>query len=112
MKVLFDPQIVSYEELFECFFENHDPTHGCRHGGDMGNHYRSAVFTTSEEQYVTAPDYATKYGALGRRGLLTANDRNRAGARNLFGRGVPPAVLDGESSGILRCRRNRRELSD
>ena len=48
--VVFDPAIVSYEELLTVFWENHDPTQGMRQGNDVGTQYRSAIYTCSEEQ--------------------------------------------------------------
>ncbi len=45
VRVVFDPQVVSYEQLLRLFWENHDPTQGMRQGGDVGTQYRSAVYT-------------------------------------------------------------------
>jgi len=52
--VVFDPRRVSYAELLQIFWESHDPTQGNRQGNDIGTQYRSAVFTTSEEQSAAA----------------------------------------------------------
>ena len=48
--VVFDPSIVSYAELVSLFFESHDPTQGYRQGNDVGTQYRSAIYTTTDEQ--------------------------------------------------------------
>jgi len=48
--VVYDPAKVSYEDLLQVFFETHDPTQGMRQGNDMGTQYRSAIYTTSDEQ--------------------------------------------------------------
>ena len=48
--VVFDPQRVTYTDLLRVFWENHDPTQGMRQGNDIGTQYRSAVYTTSDEQ--------------------------------------------------------------
>ncbi|MCF6369222.1 peptide-methionine (S)-S-oxide reductase MsrA [Rhizobium halophilum] len=54
VKVVFDPAVVSYRELLRIFFEEHDPTQGMRQGNDIGTTYRSAIYTTREEQAVEA----------------------------------------------------------
>ena len=43
--VVFDPAIVSYEELLRVFWEAHDPTQGMRQGNDVGTQYRSVIYT-------------------------------------------------------------------
>lgn len=50
VRVVYDPEKVSYEDLLKVFWENHDPTQGMRQGNDRGTQYRSVIFTTSPEQ--------------------------------------------------------------
>jgi peptide-methionine (S)-S-oxide reductase len=52
--VVFDPAIVSYEQLLKVFWEGHDPTQGMRQGNDVGTQYRSAVYTYGPEQAAAA----------------------------------------------------------
>ncbi|MFQ3215029.1 MAG: peptide-methionine (S)-S-oxide reductase [Marivirga sp.] len=49
-KIAFDPQVISYQELLEVFWQVHDPTTLNRQGADVGTHYRSIILTHSKEQ--------------------------------------------------------------
>lgn len=50
VQLAFDDERVSYSELLDLFFEIHDPTTLNRQGPDVGNQYRSVIFTHSEDQ--------------------------------------------------------------
>jgi peptide-methionine (S)-S-oxide reductase len=50
VQVEFDPQQISYEQLLDVFWQNHDPTTLNRQGPDFGSQYRSAVFYHDEGQ--------------------------------------------------------------
>jgi peptide-methionine (S)-S-oxide reductase len=54
VEVEYDPSQVSYEELLNVFWENHDPTQMNRQGPDIGAQYRSAIFFHTPEQEVAA----------------------------------------------------------
>jgi peptide-methionine (S)-S-oxide reductase len=58
--VEFDPKKVSYDKLLEIFFATHDPTTKDRQGPDVGDQYRSAVFTFSPAQETAARAAATR----------------------------------------------------
>ena len=50
VRVVYDPQVISFEELLRTFWEGHDPTQGMQQGNDRGTQYRSGIYTFSEEQ--------------------------------------------------------------
>ena len=54
VEVEFDPERVSYDELVERFWKLHNPTQVNRQGWDIGDQYRSAIFTHGEEQLQVA----------------------------------------------------------
>ncbi|MEA2509940.1 MAG: peptide-methionine (S)-S-oxide reductase [Actinomycetota bacterium] len=54
VEVVYDPDRISYEDLLDVFWENHDPTTLNRQGPDVGTQYRSAIFFHDEEQQVAA----------------------------------------------------------
>ena len=54
VEVEYDPEKVSYEELLETFWDEHDPTQVNRQGPDVGTQYRSAIFFHSPEQETVA----------------------------------------------------------
>ena len=50
VRLTFDPDQISYEELLEVFWHTHDPTTLNRQGNDVGPQYRSAIFYHNDEQ--------------------------------------------------------------
>lgn len=54
VRITFDPDRVGYDQLLEVFWAMHDPTQVDRQGPDVGDQYRSVVFTHAPEQRVVA----------------------------------------------------------
>ncbi|XP_040524384.1 mitochondrial peptide methionine sulfoxide reductase isoform X12 [Gallus gallus] len=54
VRVVYQPENISFEKLLKVFWENHDPTQGMRQGNDFGTQYRSAIYTFSQEQMEAA----------------------------------------------------------
>ncbi|MDM7830739.1 peptide-methionine (S)-S-oxide reductase MsrA [Cellulomonas edaphi] len=59
--VAYDPAVLSHEDLLRAFWEAHDPTQGYRQGNDVGTQYRSAVYTTTDEQAEAAAKTLAEY---------------------------------------------------
>jgi peptide-methionine (S)-S-oxide reductase len=54
LEVTFDPEVISYHDILEVFWDNHNPTTLNRQGPDVGTQYRSAIFYHSPEQKAEA----------------------------------------------------------
>lgn len=62
--VVYRPAEISYDELLRVFWETHDPTQGYRQGNDVGTQYRSAIYTTTDEQLDQAKRSRDVYQAV------------------------------------------------
>lgn len=62
--VVYRPGEISYDELLRVFWETHDPTQGYRQGNDIGTQYRSAIYTTTDEQLDQAKRSKDVYQAV------------------------------------------------
>jgi len=74
VEVEFDPQVITYEQLLEVFWNIHDPTTMNRQGPDVGSQYRSAVFYLTPEQKAAAlasRDRMQTSGTLSGRKIVT-----------------------------------------
>jgi peptide-methionine (S)-S-oxide reductase len=59
-QIVYDPAVISYDELLEAFWASHDPTTLNRQGADQGTQYRSAIFYHNEQQKKLAEAYKAK----------------------------------------------------
>ncbi|MGB3316653.1 MAG: peptide-methionine (S)-S-oxide reductase MsrA [Albidovulum sp.] len=50
VRVIYDPAVISYDDLLKVFWEGHDPTQGDRQGNDVGTQYRSGIYTYTDAQ--------------------------------------------------------------
>lgn len=57
LEIVYDPAVISFDELLEVFWETHDPTTLNRQGNDVGPQYRSGVFYVNDEQKKKAEQY-------------------------------------------------------
>ena len=59
--VVFDPALLSYQQLLSVFWESHDPTQLMQQGNDVGTQYRSGIYTFSDQQQALAKASRTYY---------------------------------------------------
>ena len=111
--VVHDPAMISFAQLLQAFWENHDPTQGMRQDNDVGSQYRSAIYTTDDEQLEQARASRDAYAAslaAARFGAITTEirplaafyyaedhhqqylDRNPGGYCSMHGTGVSCSI--------------------
>ena len=101
VRIEFDPEQISYEELLEAFWKVHDPTTLNRQGPDTGTQYRSAVFFHSQQQESSALASKDALQRTGRYGSPVVTEITRAGE---FYRAEEYHQQYYEKQGILHCR--------
>jgi len=87
VEITYDPKIVSYEQLLQLFWENHDPTTLNRDGPNIGPEYRSAIFYHSENQRKAAENSKKTIQAM-----LDQQNKNANAVIKAFG-GGPRTVV-------------------
>ena len=65
LEIIYDPSIISFEDLLEVFWKTHDPTTLNRQGNDAGTQYRSVIFYMSETQKETARAFMEQLNGSG-----------------------------------------------
>ena len=54
VRVVYDPTVITFDDLLKVFWEGHDPTQGMRQGNDVGTQYRSGIYFNDEVQKTAA----------------------------------------------------------
>jgi len=65
LQIIYDPSVISFDELLEVFWESHDPTSLNRQGNDVGTQYRSVIFYHDAEQMKKAEHYKEQLNKSG-----------------------------------------------
>lgn len=65
LQIIYDPSLISFDELLEVFWETHDPTTLNRQGADVGTQYRSGIFYHNQEQKEKAEKYKAELDKSG-----------------------------------------------
>lgn len=65
IQVVYDPSLISFDELLEVFWQTHDPTTLNKQGNDVGPQYRSVIFYHNNEQKQKADHYKTELDKSG-----------------------------------------------
>jgi peptide-methionine (S)-S-oxide reductase len=71
VKVTFDPDVISFEDLLKVFFTVHDPTTRNRQGNDIGTQYRSIILYSDETQKSAAQDFIATVNPEFDEGIVT-----------------------------------------
>jgi len=61
--VVYDPKVVTLEDLLVVFWQSHDPTQGLRQGNDVGSQYRSAIYLDEQSELDAARESMQRYQA-------------------------------------------------
>jgi peptide-methionine (S)-S-oxide reductase len=64
VRVVFDPAVITLEQLLKVFWEAHDPTQGMRQGNDTGTQYRSAIYCANDAQAKVVLQSREQYESL------------------------------------------------
>ena len=58
---MYDPAVISFDNLLTVFWESHNPTQGMRQGNDKGTQYRSGIYVYDEQQLEAAENSRRNY---------------------------------------------------
>ena len=82
VEVVFDPQLINYQQLLAVFFSNHNPTQLNQQGVDVGTQYRSAVFYHDQSQQQLASEY-----------INALNEKNLFGGKKIVTQVTPATTF-------------------
>ena len=104
IKITYQPDRLSFEEILQVFFETHDPTTPNRQGNDVGPQYHSAIFYTTERQLQKAEHYKSMIAGRYTKPIVTtvaplknfykAEDYHQKYYQNHQGAGYCQVVID------------------
>ena len=111
VRVVYDPGVISYDQLLQVFWEGHDPTQGMRQGNDRGTQYRSGIYTFNAAQKTGRRGIARCFRPASDAGRFWCHhDRDHRRPHVLFRRRLSPAISGQEPERLLRDRWDRRDL--
>ncbi len=100
VRVVFDPRVVSYEQLLRVFWESHDPTQGMRQGNDSGTQYRSGLYVNGPAQRAAAEKSRDEYQrSLSAAGLGTITTEIAVGPEFYYAEDYHQQYLDKNPGG-------------
>ena len=103
--VVFDPALISLDDLLKVFWEAHDPTQGMRQGNDHGTQYRSAIYTSTPAQLAAVQASAQRYQqALQKAGRGTITTEIRAAGPFYYAEDYHQQYLDKNPDGYCGLR--------
>ena len=64
VRIVFDPTVITVDEVLRTFWEGHDPTQGMAQGNDVGTQYRSGIYTTTDAQATAAAASRDRFATM------------------------------------------------
>ena len=110
--VVFDPAVISYDELLRAFWEGHNPTQGMRQGNDVGTQYRSGIYPADAAQHAAAEASLAGTRRSSRPPGTAPSPRRSSTSRPGSTPSRTISSTSEEPQRLLRARGHRRQLPD